>query len=410
MKVSSLLLFLFASLPAISQDTLSQGFVKQYAYTFELDSNAVHGAGWDSLKNDIQRSQFIMLGENHSSPLLSFFTKHLLSAAAKNGFNHFLLETGPVASRKLASLYTPDEKLFGKRLHDFLSAFKMKIGSPPAEFMAMKNDVTMYATAFANKYTVVGLDKEYVNGVDYLLNELGRYSTKANLKLEYEAALKNAAFHRKQELATSTYAYITECKNDTVIGRFLDHVALQNENARFIVEELRKSFLIYGLNEAKEYFQSEEVRLENVKKNFGQLYYKYAKNPSSFKAIVKFGNVHAERGISYYWHFDVGNLLTEIAASNGNKSLHIYGMRRYRYQEDGSVSDFYNDGYEVYPNIISLTDSTKWTIVDLRPIRLLVLTGKIKVKSKPEFDLIVKNDLVLLTPVDGAYRSSMNYE
>lgn len=187
-------------------------------------------------------------------------------------------------------------------------------------------------------------------------------------------------------------------------------MALQNADAKFIVEELRKSFLIYGLNEAKEYFQSEEVRLANVKKNFGLLYYNYSKNPAAFKAIVKFGNVHAERGISYYWHFDVGNLLTEIAASNGGKSLHIYGMRRYRYQEDGSVSDFYNDGYEVYPNIISLTDSTKWTVIDLRPIRLLVLTGKIKVKSKPEFDLIVKNDLVLLTPVDGAYKSSMNYE
>jgi hypothetical protein len=410
MKFICLIALALAFKPCFSQDTLSQAFVKQYVYNFEMDSVSISGPGWDSLKKDIKRSQFIMLGENHSSPLLSLFTKHLLNAAAEDGFNHFLLETGPVASRKLASLYTPDEKVFGARLHDFLSTFKMSLGSPPAEFIAMKNDVTMYAAAFANKYKVVGLDKEYVSGVDYLLNELGKYSTRGTLKSEYEAALRSAKVLRKMELETDNYAYITACKNDTSINLFLDHVAVQNKDARFITEELRKSFLIYGLNESKQYYQSEEVRLANVKKNFGDLYYKYADNPSSFKAIVKFGNVHAERGISYYWHFDVGNLITEIAASNGNTSLHIHGMRRYRYQEDGKVADFYNDGYEVYPNIISQTDSTRWTVIDLRPIRLLVLTGKIKVKSRQELDLIVKNDLVLLTPVDGAYKSSMNYE
>ncbi|MCG2612920.1 hypothetical protein LZZ85_01465 [Terrimonas sp. NA20] len=409
MKLLCLIFFGLTVSTSFSQDTLSRAFVNRFAYTFELDSVSIRGPGWDSLQQDIKRAQFIMLGENHSSPLLSFFTKHLLNAAAKSGFDHFLLETGPVASRKLASLYSPDEKVFGKRLHDFLSEFKMKAGSPPAEFIAMKNDVTMYAAAFANKYKVIGLDKEYASSVDYLLNELGRYSTKG-LKAEYDAALLRAAFHKKMEVETDNYPHITESGRDTVISRFLDHVAGENKDARFIVDELRKSFLIYGLNEGGQYYQSEEVRLANVKKNFGQLYYKYPGGPSGFKAIVKFGNVHAERGISYYWHFDVGNLLTEIAASNGNTSLHIHGMRRYRYREDGTVADFYNDGYEVYPNIISQTDSTKWTVIDLRPMRLLILSGKMKVKSKQELDLIVKNDLVLLTPVDGAYRSSMNYE
>jgi hypothetical protein len=404
----SLLLFpLFSQ----AQDTLSVSVVRQYTYTFSLDSQSVSGPGWDSLQNDIRKSQFIILGENHGSPLLSVFTKHLLDAASKSGFKHFLLETGPVAARKVTSLYSPDKNVYRQRLHDFLSTFKQEMGSPPSEFVVMKTDVPMLQAAVKNKYHVVGLDKEYYSSIDYLLHELAQYSTKGILKTEYEAALNSAALYKKEELEKENYPYITHCKNDTAINRLLDHVSLQSKEAKFIADEMRKTFTIYGLYEDKAYYLSEEVRIANIKKNFGDWYYKNASSdPSSYKAIVKIGNVHSGRGMSYLLHFDIGNLATELAAMNGTRSTHINSMRRYRISPTGTVSDFYNNGYEVYPNIITLTDSTKWTIVDLRPLRLLMMTGKIKVKQKEERDLILQNDLVLLIPVDGEYKGSLNYD
>ncbi|PZR26764.1 MAG: hypothetical protein DI535_13055 [Citrobacter freundii] len=410
MKLIVLLPLLLCPCFSSAQDTLSQEVTRRYAYTFELDKNTVTGAGWDSLQRDISTSQFILIGENHSSPLLSLFTKHLLEAASKKGFHHFLLETGPVASRKLVSLYDKDETVFSKRLNGFLTQFKLKDGSPPAEFMAMKNDVPMYKAAIEQKYNIVGLDKEYVSSIDYLLNELGKYATKGSLKNEYEAALKRAAVYKKEENEKEDNPYITQCSTDSAISTFLDHIALVNKDAKFIVDEMRKTFLIYGLYENKKYRESEAVRIARYKKAFGDLYYKNSGgNPSSFKAIIKFGNAHMERGKSYLSYFDLGNTAAELAALNGNTSTHIYCMRRYRYNADGTVADFYNMGYEVYYNIITLTDQVKWTIIDLRPIRELMLNGKIKVNSKSERDLIFQNDIVLLIPVDGAYKASLNY-
>ena len=72
--------------------------------------------------------------------------------------------------------------------------------------------------------------------------------------------------------------------------------------------------------------------------------------------------------------------------------------------------DFYNKGYEVYPHIITQTDSVRWVIIDLRPLRELLLNGKLKVSGKDERDLIRQNDIVLLTPVDEAFNGSLNYE
>lgn len=412
--MKSLALILFFSLCfhfSRSQDTLSLQLARQYAYSFSMDKETIQGAGWDSLKKELHNSQFIVLGENHYSPLLSIFTMHLLNAAASNGFKHFLLETGPIAAKKVVSLYSPDEAVYRERIHDFLSTFKQQKGSPPSEFVTMKNDIPMLQAAVKNKYNVAGLDKEYFSSIDYLLNELGKFAVSSSLKTEYAAALKSAETYKKEELAGKNYPYITRCKTDTAIKLFLNHIGSQNAAARQIVEEMQKTFTIYGLYEDKQYHQSEIVRTANIKKNFGSLYYKNTgNNPAGFKAIVKIGNMHSQRGISFQNIYDIGNAVAELAAINGTNSTHIQCMRRYRKSATGEVSDFYNNGYEVYPNFITQTDSTQWVVVDLRPIRKLMMSGKIKVKIKDEKDLIMQNDLLLLIPVDGAYNESLNYD
>jgi hypothetical protein len=210
--------------------------------------------------------------------------------------------------------------------------------------------------------------------------------------------------------SSEKYPYITNCKNDPAITLFLNQVSKQNADALFIISEMRKTFNIYGLYEAKQYVLSEDVRIANIKQNFGNCYYKnIGGNPQSFKALIKIGNAHSQRGLSYFDRYDIGNTVAELAYLNGTSSTHIQCMRRYRKNEEGAVMDFYNDGYEVYPNIITQTDSTKWVVIDLRPLRQLLVNRKIKINSKEERDLIKQNDIVLLIPVDGPHKSSQNY-
>jgi hypothetical protein len=400
----------FFFIVAQCQDSLTAELVQQYSYSFTLENNKAVGPGWDSLKQVFRKSQFVVLGENHASPLLSLLTAKLLEEAAAAGYKHFMLETGPVAAKKVPSLYSADEKVFTQRMHDFLSAYKLEAGSPPSEFIAMKNDIPMLQSAINNKFNIVGLDKEYYSSIKYLLDELKPYCTAPVLKAEYAEAMKRMDILAKENSEDEKYPYITHCRQDAAINTFLNSVAQKNADAGWIVQEVRKTFRIYGLYEDKQYFLSEEVRMANIKQNFGNYYYKHiGNNPQAFKAFVKIGNVHSVRGLSYLGHYDVGNLVAELANLNGTTSTHIQDMRRYRKNDKGEVMDFYNKGYEVYPHIITQTDSTRWVIIDLRPLRELLVNGKLKA-GKDERDLIRQNDIVLLTPVDEAFNGSLNYE
>jgi hypothetical protein len=119
--------------------------------------------------------------------------------------------------------------------------------------------------------------------------------------------------------------------------------------------------------------------------------------------------MHTGRGENHNGILDIGNAISELANLNGTKSLHIEGMRRYRYDAEGNVMDFLTNGYEVYPNCMAMVSKTEWRVIDLRPLRKLMNNKKL-LTGKDETTLIRNNDWVLLTPVDGAYKASLNYE
>ena len=389
-----------------AQDSLTTNIVAQFAYPLKQYNDQLTGPGWDSLKRDIALSQFVLLGENHSSPRLSELTALLLKEMKPYGFSHFIIETGPIASEKIKQLYNKDLAVFTKNLHDFLTRYKLEPGSPPAEFMAMKTDPIMYSSAFKNGYSVQGIDKEYMASYQYLFNELRTYCTSAMQVALYENALQRLHSYNEALIKDDKFTLSIHCQNDTLIQRFLTAVH-QNPKAKPIVNEIRKSWEIYGLYESKSYTQSELVRIASLKRNFGHYYYARLQQP--FKAFLKYGNVHTERGDSYLGYADLGNMVSELSALNGTRSLHIQNMRRYRYDNRDSVMDFAEKGYELYPHFISFADKEQWMLVDLQPLRQLLLARKIRA-TKDERSLILKNDWILLTPVDGAYQKSFNYE
>jgi len=390
----------------LAQDSLTTKIVAQFTYPLKENDNHLTGQGWDSLKRDISGSQFVLLGENHSSPRLSELTAILLKEMKLYGFAHFIIETGPLASEKIKQLHHKDLPVFTKNLHDFLSRYKLEPGSPPAEFLAMKTDPVMYSSAFQNGYTVKGIDKEYMASYHYLFDELRRYCTNTMQMDLYQAALQRLLSYNADLIKDDNFTLTIHCQNDTLIQRFLT-VMVTNPKAKRIVIEIRKSWEIYGLYESKLYAESESVRIALLKRNFGNYYYSHQQRP--FKALIKYGNVHTQRGDSYLGYPDLGNLMSELAAMNGTRSLHIQNMRRYRYDNRDSIMDFAEKGYEIYPHFISLANKEQWMLIDLQPIRKLLLAGKIKA-TKDERSLIIKNDWIMLTPVDGAYTKSFNYE
>jgi hypothetical protein len=392
----------------ISQDTLTVELISKYTYDIQHIDGKLSGPGWDSLKQAIAESQFVLLGENHASPELSKLVATMLAEIEPLGFNHFILETGPVASKKIAELYHKDQSTFSKNIRDFLTAFKLDSDSPPTEFIKMKADVTMYKSAIENGFKLQGIDKEYFSSYRYLFERLEKYCKTDALKTRLRAAQRQLKSYDSLELADKKFKRCTAIKNDVIIKAFMETSDL-DADAKLIVNEINNSLLIYSLYETGHYFESEETRTKLIKKNFGRYYKEQLKSQKSFKAFIKYGNMHTGRGENHNGILDIGNAISELANLNGTKSLHIEGMRRYRYDAGGNVMDFLTNGYEVYPNCMAMVSKTEWRVIDLRPLRKLVNSKKL-LTGKEEMILIRNNDWVLLTPVDGAYKASLNYE
>jgi hypothetical protein len=408
-KVACLLQFFVNT--SYGQDSLSTDIVRKFTYSFTVKAEKLEGRGWDSLRSDIAKSQFILLGENHSSPKLSELTALLLREIKPLGYHHFIIETGPIAPLKVKEFYNKDEKIFGDHLYQFLSTYKLEAGSPPAEFIAMKKDVGMYKSAIENGFSITCIDREYYSSSKYLFQELLPFCATNDLKRLHKSATDKLDKYQAEDIVNgSTSAHVLKCQNDQEVQLFLNNVSKVNEKAMLIVNEIRKCHYTYGLYASKRYKQSEEARIANYKKNFGNYYYKsIGNNPSAFKALIKMGNMHTGKADSDLGFYDIGNMIYQLACLNGTKSLHIENMRRFRYNKDGVVMDFLNDGYEVYPNIIQMASKENWVAIDLAPLRELLLKGKIKVKND-ERSIIMKNDWVLHTPLDDSYEDSLNYK
>jgi hypothetical protein len=406
--MKKLLLILFI-LPfwAQSQDSLRVATVQKFTYTFKVENQQIVGQGWDSLKKAIAQSQFVLIGENHASPKLSELMSCILPQAKSFGFEHFILETGPVASQKVVELYNADLEKYRQNLYTFLTQYGIGIGNPPIEFVAMKKDAEMFQAAVKNGYKIQGIDKEYLYATHYLLDELGRMCTDKGCMQRHKQAVEAVKQHYANYAKKEEYQLITQLKNDLKIKDFVENMPQNSDKLRFVISQLRKSWEIYGLYNDRQYYLSEAVRIENLKRNFGEYYRQH--KAGRMKAIIKYGNMHTEIGESGLGFLDLGNTIFELSNINNTQSLHIMNMRRFRDDEKGGVTDYRNDGYEVYPNFIDLADKNQWVVVDLRPIRRLLNQGKIKVNREEKL-LIRKNDWILFTPIDGAYQSNLNYK
>lgn len=326
-NISSLLLCLLLVSGLMAQDSLSTELVKKYTYTLAADGR-LSGAGWDSLRKDVAASQFVLLGENHSSPKLSELAALLLKELQPLGYRHFIIETGPVASEKLRHLYDKDVMVYNKRLRDFLTRYKLAPGTPPSEFIAMPTDPLMYHAAISSGYSIKGIDKEYLGSYQYLFEALLPFCTTKYLRNLQQQSVQQLKLYDSLYLGDKQFTRVLHMEGDSIIQRFLRTVSVSSK-ASFIAEQVKLSWRIYGLYESKRYYESEQVRIALLKRNFGTYYYAHQQQP--FKAFIKYGNVHTERGDSYLGYLDLGNMISELAALNGTRSLHIQNMRRYRY-------------------------------------------------------------------------------
>jgi hypothetical protein len=406
------------ALPAAAQEKpgLSEKDLEKHVYYFEVSDGKITGDGARFLIDEINQSQFVLLGEYHNSLRISEFTRAVVPIFHDAGCRTFALEVGPISAEILAEM-SKDAARTGENLKAFNSRFHVVEGNrvlTPIPFFGNVEDAEFLAAARIRNWNLLGLDQEFSFGYLPLIERMYenlKPKKKRELKTLFEQVnISIKAFYEADVKGEkSLYKAILDSKK---VNEFLDAAAKDNPKNKRIAEAVRFTTEIYYLNDAqvRKYYEANSRRINYMKRNLAEglarLKFDFAKD----KMLLKMGAVHTGRGFSDLSLFEIGNTLSELAEFNGNRSLHVEFGSRYYVDNNGREIDALDDknGFLYrYQALLQMGRKDRWTLIDLRPLREKVFYGR-RFKLDPIVLEIFKNqDFYVIAPVEKA--PSPNY-
>jgi hypothetical protein len=163
----------------------------------------------------------------------------------------------------------------------------------------------------------------------------------------------------------------------------------RNAEAKQILRHLRESAEIYQKNSRGEIYANNLQRSRLLKRNFMSFYNAALKTEKQPKVFFKFGASHVTRGRNFVNVFDLGNMVSELAESQGTASFHVLviaagGTYNKFFPFIGNEADKQKKlvpanvySYAEMQPFLSLADSSSWKVIDLRPLRPLLGTNQL---------------------------------
>ncbi|MEQ1604788.1 MAG: hypothetical protein ABL999_07950 [Pyrinomonadaceae bacterium] len=382
--------------------------LEKHTYYFEIADNKLEGAGARFLTDEIKQSQFVLLGEYHGSMRIAEFTKAAIPVFSAAGCRTFALEIGPVSGEILSRLSTnPDQAV--SKLKTFNSKYAV-VGKnrtfTPIPFFGGVEDADFLTESRKEGWRLLGLDQEgsfaYVPLVDEMYANLGA-KKQAEIKALYEQVTRSLSDFYLAGIADGKGHYKT-ILDSKAFNQFLTLTEEGSPKNKKIADAIRFTSEIFYMNDnnVRKYYEANSDRIQYMKRSLAEGFRKLRFDTRKDRMLVKMGAVHTGRGFSPLSLFEVGNTLSEIAAFNGNRSLHIEFGARY-FIEDGKETDALADekGFLYrYQAFLQMAKNDQWTVIDLRPLRKTVFYQR-KFDLDPIIHEIFKNhDLYIMPPKD----------
>ncbi len=273
--------------------------------------DGLSGPGADILRAEIERSQFVALGEDHGFADSPELGRGLAAEMKKHGRTYHAVEIGAWSNKAVQHALRTD---------GVAGVATMVAGKPIAlPFVSNREDAVL-ANDFAEPEGAVdlwGIDQEFIGAPAILLEELKAMAPNAAARKAADTLLQKdlaavAAVDQKGLLMLSappaTFAELRE--------KFAG-----SPEAQAIIDSLAKSAVIYQHNNAGRYFANNADRITLMHGLFLQHYHE-AEEPAP-RVLLKMGAYHLGRGTTPTKMFDIGSLLPGLAAANQMQSLHI---------------------------------------------------------------------------------------
>ncbi len=287
-------------------------------YSFQVDQLS-DNKFVDFTKEQLEHSQFIFVGEQHGIAEVGLVTNALYNLAKPFGYNTLCVETDAIAAKKIFEIASSSNPIAGAKA--LSSEFPFAI-----PFYNNEDDYELFKNVVRSNGNLWGIDQTFMVqfrlNFDYLINSTTNKTLKTKLLTLKNEAHKSYMEAIRDKNFNSTYIFkYNETTHDSLMQ------LASNNVEREVFNQLWKTKEIYAYNNiTKEYYKNNSTRANLMKSNFMQ-YYNAAKEREKLpKVIFKLGANHAARGLTRTNVFDISNMCSELAISNGFKSVNYIVM------------------------------------------------------------------------------------
>jgi erythromycin esterase-like protein len=358
----------------------------QNVHPMDFDGHAFSGPGWDLLLAEGRTSEFVLFGEEHGMVQTPVLARALFLALRPAGFDTLAIEISPPIAQDL------DAAARGGL--EGIAAFARRYPPGPA-FYFWKSEAELIAAVRA----AVPGRQDALWGLDYEVTGDRRLIERLQTKAPGPAKAALTALDEASQAAWATWA---RTHNPGVLFTFSGDPKLvravreawprRDADVSLILDTLEQTLEINGLFPAK-IWESNELRTRFMRANFVAHLDRATSQGRRPKAMVKMGESHTMRGVSWTGNFDIGSLVPEAAALRGGKAFStlVGGGRNARHgvlnPSNMSVADAPVDMFRQL-GLQFLVDAIPGDgpqLVDVRPLRgLLNSTSSLKALNNPE--------------------------
>lgn len=391
-----LLLAGLLSKQAQAQDSTLVRLVHQNQYDLSLTGTQFAGTGWGKLQQDMAKSQFVLVGEDHGLAQIPLFTT-ALAREFKPAL--FVAEVDKYQAQDLNRLAEQPSlpTAFAKQHPMALSFYSW----------AEEFDLIRYLRT--QKVPIIGIDQvgSFSPGRFFgvLAEQVKSPSTKAYLRqraIRYQAQDRAAMVTGKHDGSTMN------ALPSTSIDSLRTLTQRESPQVQQMVTDFAASYQIYRVNHLGKP-GGHQTRINLMKRNLlVELRPYQAKGQPLPKTLFKFGAYHVARGRSIWGDmYDVGNLAADLADAQDQETLHILIAGKQGKKVGGFNPDDFTKNTASYsmadealvkPFMAQTKAGSMWQVFDLRPLRKALLADKLQVSSQELSATILGYDYVVIIP------------
>ena len=282
-----------------------------------FDGETFSGPAWERLVAEGRRAQFFLVGEEHGIAENPMLVGQLFPVLAEAGYSKLAIEISPT----MASLL--DAALVDDGLDGLRKLFAQPGGEPA--FYGMQEEAEMLAAVRAalpaNRPVLWGTDYEVAGDRQLLkLLEGAKKPAAAATALDNVIAASTASWAEYAE--TGSLQFVFSFAGDPALVRAVRE-AWPNPDPQsdVILNTLEKTLFTNQLWMQGKAWESNRARAELQRENCLRYWRAAKQRGATPKVLAKYGGSHIVRGLSQTAVYDLGTLLPEIAALEGNRSF-----------------------------------------------------------------------------------------